>query len=77
MLFALIAFVYFFPAVTEDRILAQHDAVAGIGAGAVKCRSIEKLQVNVCVGMNAIFGGMPTYQMLRSYDSSDTLNVGQ
>ena len=31
--FAVISFVYFCPAVTEGRILSQHDAVAGIGAG--------------------------------------------
>ena len=33
VLFVLISFVYFLPAVSEGRILAQHDAVAGIGAG--------------------------------------------
>lgn len=33
ILFAVISFVYFFPAVTEGRILSQHDSVAGIGAG--------------------------------------------
>ena len=33
LFFAVIAFLYFFPAVTEGRILAQHDAVAGIGSG--------------------------------------------
>ena len=33
ILFAVISFVYFFPAVTEGRIISQHDSVAGIGAG--------------------------------------------
>ena len=33
LLFAVISFTYFFPAVTEGRILSQHDSVAGIGAG--------------------------------------------
>ena len=33
VLFALISFAYFYPAVNEGRILAQHDAVAGIGSG--------------------------------------------
>ena len=33
ILFAVISFAYFFPAVTEGRILSQHDSVAGIGAG--------------------------------------------
>ena len=33
VLFVAISFAYFYPAVFEGRILAQHDAVAGIGAG--------------------------------------------
>ena len=33
LVFAVISFVYFCPAVTEGRILSQHDSVAGIGAG--------------------------------------------
>ena len=33
VLFVIISVAYFFPAITEGRILAQHDAVAGIGAG--------------------------------------------
>ena len=33
VLFAVISFAYFCPAVTEGRILSQHDSVAGIGAG--------------------------------------------
>ena len=76
MLFALIAFVYFFPAVTEDRILAQHDAVAGIGAGR-EMQEYREATGERTRWTNAIFGGMPTYQMSPSYDSSDTLNVVQ
>ena len=33
VIFALIAFAYFFPADIEGRILYQHDASAGRGAG--------------------------------------------
>ena len=33
LVFAVISFAYFCPAVTEGRILSQHDSVAGIGAG--------------------------------------------
>ena len=33
VLFAVISFAYFCPAVTEGRILSQHDSVAGSGAG--------------------------------------------
>lgn len=74
--FALIAFVYFFPAVTEDRILAQHDAVAGIGAGR-EMQEYREATGERTRWTNAIFGGMPTYQMAPSYDSSDTLNFVQ
>ena len=74
--FALIAFVYFFPAVTEDRILAQHDAVAGIGAGH-EMQEYREATGERTRWTNAIFGGMPTYQMAPSYDSSDTLNFVQ
>ena len=31
--FALLSFVYFFPADTEGRLLFQHDTEAGAGAG--------------------------------------------
>ena len=31
--FIVISFIYFLPAITEDRILFQHDTVAGAGAG--------------------------------------------
>ena len=31
--FVVLSLAYFFPAVLEGRVLAQHDAVAGIGSG--------------------------------------------
>lgn len=31
--FIILSFAYFFPAVIEDRVLFQHDSVAGVGAG--------------------------------------------
>ena len=33
LLFAVLAFAYFFPADIEGRILYRHDASAGVGAG--------------------------------------------
>ena len=42
ILFAVISFVYFFPAVTEGRVLSQHDAVAGIGAGEESKEYLER-----------------------------------
>ena len=75
-LFALIAFVYFLPAVSEGRILAQHDAVAGIGSGHEMQEYLEETGERTR-WTNSIFGGMPTYQMSPSYDSTDTLSFVQ
>ena len=73
ILFAVISFAYFFPAVTEGRILAQHDAVAGIGSGQEAKEYMEKTGERTR-WTNSIFGGMPTYQMSPSYDSTTTLS---
>ena len=70
--FAVISFVYFCPAVTEGRILSQHDSVAGIGAGQEGKEYLERTGERTR-WTNSIFGGMPTYQMAPSYDSTDLL----
>lgn len=76
ILFAIISYAYFFPAVTEGRILAQHDAVAGIGSGQEQKEYLEKTGERTR-WTNSIFGGMPTYQMSPSYDSTDVLSFIQ
>ena len=72
VVFAVISFVYFCPAVTEGRILSQHDSVAGIGAGQESKEFLERTGERTR-WTNSIFGGMPTYQMAPSYDSTDLL----
>ena len=72
MVFAVISFAYFCPAVTEGRILSQHDSVAGIGAGQEGKEYLERTGERTR-WTNSIFGGMPTYQMAPSYDSTDLL----
>jgi len=72
VLFAVISFVYFCPAVTEGRILSQHDSVAGIGAGQESKEYMERTGERTR-WTNSIFGGMPTYQMSPSYDSTEML----
>ena len=71
--FIILSFAYFFPADIEGRILFQHDSVAGVGAGQeskeYRDRTGERTRWT-----NAIFGGMPTYQMSPSYDSTKTLS---
>ena len=72
LVFAVISFAYFCPAVTEGRILSQHDSVAGIGAGQEGKEYLERTGERTR-WTNSIFGGMPTYQMSPSYDSTDLL----
>ena len=72
VVFAVISFAYFCPAVTEGRILSQHDSVAGIGAGQEGKEYYERTGERTR-WTNSIFGGMPTYQMAPSYDSTNLL----
>ena len=70
--FIILSFAYFFPADIEGRILFQNDSVAGAGGGQ------EAAQYHENTGertrwTNSIFGGMPTYQMSPSYDSTESL----
>ena len=71
--FALLAFAYFYPAVTDGRILYLEDASAGVGAGEEARQYYDKTG-EVTRWTNALFGGMPTYQISPSYDSTKTLS---
>ncbi len=72
LLFAILAFAYFFPADIEGRILYRHDASAGRGAGQEGIEYREKTGER-SRWTNALFGGMPTYQMAPSYGSTEVL----
>ena len=72
LLFAVLAFAYFFPADIEGRILYRHDASAGRGAGQEGTEYMKKTGER-SRWTNALFGGMPTYQMAPSYKSTDKL----
>ena len=72
LLFAVLAFAYFFPADIEGRILYRHDVSAGRGAGQEGIEYLQKTGER-SRWTNALFGGMPTYQMAPSYKSTDKL----
>ena len=74
LLFAVLAFAYFFPADIEGRILYRHDASAGRGAGQEGIEYLQKTGER-SRWTNALFGGMPTYQMAPSYNSTDKLGT--
>lgn len=72
--FIILSFAYFFPATIEDRILFQHDTAAGAGAGQEASEFHERTGERTR-WTNALFGGMPTYQMSPSYDSNEPLQL--
>ena len=74
LLFAILAFAYFFPADIEGRILYRHDASAGRGAGQEGIEYMQKTGER-SRWTNSLFGGMPTYQMAPSYHSTDKLST--
>ena len=65
--FIILSFAYFFPAVIEDRVLFQHDSVAGVGAGQ-EAKEFHERTGETTRWTNSLFGGMPTYQISPSYD---------
>ncbi|MCR5159101.1 MAG: hypothetical protein K6D37_08270, partial [Prevotella sp.] len=76
LLFAVLAFAYFYPADTEGRILYQHDTSAGAGAGQEAKEYLERTGERTR-WTDALFGGMPTYQIAPSYNSTATLSVAE
>ena len=74
LLFAVLAFAYFFPADIEGRILYRHDASAGRGAGQEASEYYQRTGERTR-WTNALFSGMPTYQTSPSYGSTDKLSM--
>lgn len=66
--FALLALVYFSPAVLEGRDLYQHD-VAGASGTAQDVRDHYEATGEVSYWTNSLFGGMPMYQIAPTYPS--------
>ena len=70
--FVVLSLVYFFPADIEGRILFQQDTSAGMGAGHEAAEYYEQTGERTR-WTDALFGGMPTYQISPSYDSTQPL----
>ena len=75
VLFAALAFAYFYPADTEGRILYQHDTSAGAGAGQEGLEYMKTHDGERTRWTNSLFSGMPTYQLAPSYNSTQALSV--
>lgn len=72
LVFLVISFMYFMPSVLDGRVLLEHDAAAGIGAGEEARQYYEETGERTR-WTNGLFSGMPTYQISPSYDSTDNL----
>ncbi len=73
VLFAAISFAYFIMPTIQGKILYRNDSSAGKGLAREYTEYNERTG-NDTRWTNSVFGGMPTYQMAPSYDSTDTLS---
>lgn len=73
-LFAILSYAYFFAPVSQGKILFRHDSEAAVGLG--QEQKLHKEQTGETTRWtNAVFGGMPTYQLAPSYQSTDGLSA--
>ena len=77
LLFLIISVIYFCPADFDGRRLNQHDNGAADGLGVELNQYREANDGETPRWINSIFGGMPTYQIAPSYDSTDGLSFLQ
>lgn len=73
VVFIIISVAYFFPADFEGRILYQHDSQAGVGAGQ-EAKVYHEKTGKTTRWTNALFSGMPNYQLSPSYSSTSVLS---
>lgn len=74
VLFLAISFVYFFTPVSQGLVLDGHDTTAGVGMG-LEQKEYRERTGETTRWTNSVFGGMPTYQIAPSYDSSRAVQV--
>jgi hypothetical protein len=73
LFFVVLSFAYFFPADFEGRILFRHDSSAMVGAAQERI-AYEKRTGETSRWTNALFSGMPNYQIAPSYKSAQILS---
>ncbi len=73
LFFLAVSLAYFLTPATQGLVLSGSDNTAGIGLGQEIARHQEKTG-EITRWTNAIFGGMPTYQITPTYSSRTTLS---
>ena len=77
VVFILISFVYFSTAVMDGRKLSQHDSLAAIGQGQESREYMEQNDGERTRWQNSMFGGMPTYQIGPTYNSTKPIDAAK
>ncbi|MDD2552466.1 MAG: YfhO family protein [Dysgonamonadaceae bacterium] len=75
--FILISFVYFSSAIVDGRKISQHDSLAAIGQGQEARDYMARHDGERTRWTNSMFGGMPTYQMGPTYNSTKPLDAAK
>ena len=73
--FILISFVYFSSAIMDGRKISQHDSLAAIGQGQEAREYMKDHDGERTRWTNSMFGGMPTYQMGPTYNSTKPIDA--
>ena len=72
LLLAVVSFVFFFPDDIEGNVLRQHDIMQGIANGE-EARSFHEQTGETTRWTDALFGGMPTFQIAPTYTANTML----
>ncbi len=75
--FILISFVYFSSAVMDGRVISQHDSLAAVGQGQEARDYMARHDGERTRWTNSMFGGMPTYQMGPTYNSTKPIDAAK
>ncbi|MGN0234331.1 MAG: YfhO family protein [Bacteroidaceae bacterium] len=75
ILFVVISVFYFFTPIRDGLVLSGHDHSAPAGSSVEMNHYRETHHGERTRWTNSLFGGMPTYQMSPSYDSTEALSV--
>ncbi len=73
-LFAVISVAYFWNPIMEGKVLTGTDNTAGLALSSEQNHYRDTHNGERTRWLNNLFGGMPTYQISPSYDSTDTLS---
>lgn len=74
VLFVLISVAYFFTPLTQGLVLSGNDITGGVGAGHERLEYLERTG-HETRWTNALFSGMPTYQIAPTYKSRSVLSA--